>query len=185
VASTTTTDSTTLLKRHLRRVSGNPCWGVAAEYGSWLSLQFGAPSLEIREAQPDAKSGYFSRRRVYLKGQHKLWIEMSDWEILEGKRRKFHSDQSRAQLRRAANLLHGQILVGFSLALRPLRSTFTFDGGSRLISTRYRKAKPDWELWHLYSPRSYIALCSDGNLKFSQLRAELQETKAAVTDFSI
>jgi len=183
----TTADSTTVLKRHLRRVSGSPCWGVTAEFGTYLTLKFGPPSLEIREARPDAKHKTFHRRRVFLNGQHKLWIDMSDWEILEGKRQRYHSGQGRAQLRLAANLIDGQILVGFSLALRPLRSTFTFDEGSRLITTRYRKAKPDWELWHLYSPRSYVGLRSDGNLKFGRLLGPggLAATKATVTDFSI
>ena len=112
---------------------------------------------------------------------------MSDWEILEGKRRRYHSDQGRAQLRRAANLIDGQILVGFSLALRPLRSMFTFDEGSRLITTRYRKAKPDWELWHLYSPESYFGLCSDGNLEFGRWSGPegLAAIKSTVIDFSI
>jgi hypothetical protein len=174
-----------VLKRHLRRLSGLPAWGGSAFFGTWLSLQFGEPRLEIRE--PVANAGRFGRRRrASVVGQHHLWLDMCHWEIFEDSRRRFHSGQSRLLLLRAAAHLEGQILVGVSLSLRPLLTEFEFDGGSRLVARRYPRAASDWELWHLYSPRSYLGLTSDARIHWGWLRPErLRAARLLATQIAV
>jgi hypothetical protein len=97
---------------------------------------------------------------------------MCHWEIFEGSRRRFHSEQSRHLLRRAAAHLDGQIVVALSISVRPLTSEFYFDDGSRLVARRLPRADPDWELWHLYSPRNYLGLTSNGRIQFGRTETE-------------
>jgi len=145
---------------------------VTAEFGSWLTLHFGTPKLDVRDAVPTARSKALQRRAVFVEGQHRLWIDLCDWEIIEAGRRRFHSDQRRGELRRAADHLDGQVLQGFSLSLRPLRCTFRFDAGSTLVTQRYSRARQDDELWRFYSSRTYLGLRSDADLVFGTLDPE-------------
>jgi hypothetical protein len=165
-------DATAVAGRHLRRISGLPCWGVTAEYGSWLGLNFGQPTLEVIEAASAIDSPTLGRRRVFVQGEHRLWVDLCNWEIFENSRRRFHSGQRRASLRRAAARLEGQILRRFSLQLRPLGCAFAFDEGSVLVMRRRAKAQRDDELWHFYSPRTYLSLRSDAQLEFGRLQSE-------------
>ena len=94
-----------LLREYFGPLAGLPCWNVKAEYGSRLSFNFGTPHLETREGNPDAKISSLKRRAVFVTGEFRLWVEMGAWEILENGKRIYHSDQSRAYLRRAASQL--------------------------------------------------------------------------------
>jgi hypothetical protein len=39
----------TQIERVVRRLYGKPCWGVKPGFGSFLTLEFGKPNLEVRE----------------------------------------------------------------------------------------------------------------------------------------
>ena len=174
------------VRRHFSRISGHPCWGVTAEYGSWLGLNFGPPTLHVREGVSDSGQGGLQRRRVFVEGRYRLWIDLCDWTIFEDGRRRFHSAQPRAALRRAAAHLDGQILQHFSLELRPLRCSFGFDQGITLVTERCADARRDDELWHFYSPRTYLGLRSDARLEFGRLQPErLSRCRAPVLELAV
>lgn len=177
--------STSILRGYFRKVSGLPCWGVQSEFGTWLSLEFGEPRLDIKEAIPDSK--FLNRRRVFVKGPYSLWIEMGSWELYEkGSRPIFHSGQVRKQLRRAAARLSGQILIGISQSKRPVVTEFTFDHGYRLRVTAYYRARKDEPLWHLYTKRGVISLRMDGKLEHGiakqrkLFRCQIEDAQIAV-----
>ena len=163
--------STQVLRRHFRRLSGLPSWGVTEEYGV-LGLSFGVPRLQVREAIPDSKVRALQRRRTWISGQHLLLVEPCNWEVLHAPRRRIASDQQPHLRKRAARALNGQVLVNLVLTVRPLSATFHFDQGTRLVLKRQRRAPRDSLLWRLYSPRSYVGLRSDAQLEFGTLRPE-------------
>jgi len=164
--------SSSALKRFFGPLSGLPAWGGLASWGTWLSLEFAQPRLEVREAMPTTGNPRLRRRHASVVGEHNLWLDMCHWEILDGARRRFHSEQSRHLLRRAAAHLDGQIVVALSISVRPLTSEFHFDDGTRLIARRLPRADPDWELWHLYSPRNYLGLTSAGRLQVGWIKPQ-------------
>jgi hypothetical protein len=119
-------------------------------------------------------------------GQHRLWFDLCEWEILEARRRRFHSEQSRAVLRRAAAHLDGQILKRVVLTIRPWACSFVFDGGSTLVARRYRRYRRDDGVWHLYSPRTYLGLRADGQLEFGWLHPErLERCKVSALEIAV
>ena len=126
--------------------------------------------MRIREPYKEASIETLRRRMAYVRGEHKLWIEMADWELRESSRRTFHSEQRRHQLRKAARALQGQCLTSVSIGTRPLRTTFYFDHGSELLVVRYKRANPTWALWHFYTRRTLLALLSSGRLCHSSSR---------------
>lgn len=161
----------------LRRL---PCWHVTAEYGSWLSLRFGRPRLDVREGNPKAKSERLRRRNVFVEGDFLLWVEMGAWDLLENGKRSFHSEQPRSYLRRAAASLESQKIVGVELDANPTSTVLTFDFGSSLHIRPTDDAEPDEALWHLYSRKRCLTLLANGNLEHG-LSANRKPRRATAT----
>jgi hypothetical protein len=66
---------------------GKLAWQVRRGYGSFLTMEFGDPHLEIRQPRAlDASAPHrvrenFARRRVTVVGQWHFWIQYCDWVI--------------------------------------------------------------------------------------------------------
>src|SRR5436305_1318277 len=75
------------LRRAFVPLIGLPAWFVHQGYGSFLTLEFGAPHLRVRE--PRAARGnvsekvkkLFLKRRVSVKGEWHLWIYCCQWRV--------------------------------------------------------------------------------------------------------
>ena len=166
-------------RRYFDRIARQPCWHATAEYGTWLSLNFGQPKLVIREGNPSSKSELMRRRKVTVQGDGLLWVEMGAWELREGRRRLFHSEQSRSFLRRAAARLDGQILVRLEVQTSPLRSTFSFDHGSVLSVWAHETNEDDDPLWHIYGGRGCLSLLAGGKVEYGHGNSQSPRRVAA------
>jgi hypothetical protein len=176
--------SRSLIKRYFGKIAGQPCWHVTAEFGTWLSLNFGAPSLRVEGAVPDSDIPGFRRRRVFVDGEALLWIEMGAWELLMMGRRIHHSSQSRHQLRKAAAQLDGQKLLSVNLQVDPLATTFIFEEECELRVFVGPDLSSDDPLWHLYVGKGCISLIADGTLEYGQSNSN-QPKSCSVQDFVI
>ncbi|MCU1244544.1 MAG: hypothetical protein JWN02_454, partial [Acidobacteria bacterium] len=64
-----------------------PCWGVKRGYSTFLTFEFGNPSLVIREpivASPGASASLrrmLARRNVHARGEWHLWIYCCNWSV--------------------------------------------------------------------------------------------------------
>ena len=105
------------------------------------------------------------RRRVFVVGEFLLWVEMGAWELFEGGKRLFHSEQPRSYLRRAAARLDSQQLSLVELTCNPVSTVFIFDHGSRLHVRPTEEAAPDEPLWHIYAQGKCLSLLSNGTLE--------------------
>src|SRR5690349_21194900 len=71
----------------LRPLLGQLAWHVRGGYGSFLTLEFGQPHIEIREPinpSPDHSARVqrnLLRRRAFIVGDWHLWIQYCDWTI--------------------------------------------------------------------------------------------------------
>ena len=155
-----------LLREYFEQLAGLPCWNVKAEYGSWLSLNFGTPHLETREGNPDAKIGSLKRRAVFVTGEFRVWVEMGAWEILENGKRIYHSDQSRAYLRRAASRLDSQKISVVALLGDEKTTVFSFDQGSQLHVRSVETADADEGQWHVYCHGNCLTLLANWTLEY-------------------
>lgn len=156
--------SRSLLREYFGQVADLPCWHVTAEFGSWLSLHFGQPRLEVREANPNSRALALRRRAVHVVGDYLLWIEMGAWELHQSGCAAFHSEQSRAKLRRAAGCLDGQKVVAVRVSGRS--TEITFDFGSVLRVNPTSGAEPDETLWHMYARDNCLSLSADGKFEY-------------------
>lgn len=152
-------------ERSFRRLYGKPCWNARRGHGSFLTLEFGTPRLEIREPRKASPGSSrivrknFARRLVTLRGDWHLWIYCADWTVYDTRKRVADSDASKTKIDEAAGLLDGQALTEATFQYRGCRSVFSFDLGGRLVVTPY---EPSDEAWMLFEPdRKVLALKGD------------------------
>jgi hypothetical protein len=166
-------------KRVFKRLLGKPCWDVRPGYGSFLTLEFGRPHLEIHEPIA-ARKGVsakvrerLARRHVRTYGEWHLWIKCCDWEVhFKGKR--VGDSSTKLGIRRAADFLNGQKLIQFSLASRKVQSIFVFDLGATLKISPYDKSSG--EQWLLFEPsQKVLTLRADG--RYRHIRSDLPADK--------
>jgi hypothetical protein len=136
-----------------RPLLGRPCWNAKSGYGSFLTVEFGEPHLEIQEprrARPRSSERVrqlLGRRHVTVRGEWHLWIYCCAWEVLTGDEvvgdSALHSD-SKEPIRRAAEELNGQRLTSVTVDPSRGRSVFHFDLGSRLETRPYDEGSGQW-----------------------------------------
>ena len=149
-------------------ILGKPCWDVKPGHGSFLTLEFGEPHLEVREpiAARRAVSAkarkLLARRQVKVHGEWHLWIYCCDWEVrCKGKR--VGDSSTRLGSRRAATFPNGQKLIQFSIQPRKVQSIFVFDLGATLKTFPYNKTS---EQWLVFEPsQKVLVLRADGRYK--------------------
>ena len=162
------TEARRLVADHIRSLSGFPCWSVRQGGGSFVTFEFGAPRLEVREPIPHAKVPSLRRRLVTVRGEHHLWIEQCDWSLLEHDQPIAHSESERAVLSEALARLDGAKLRAVRLC--PSRGgtdlQFEFDFALRL--ERCVDSGPDAPIWHLWSGDRVLSLLASGQLELGQ-----------------
>ncbi|MCC2670401.1 MAG: hypothetical protein K0Q72_2872 [Armatimonadetes bacterium] len=150
------------IESHFQPLIGLPCWNVKPGFGSYLTLEFGEPHLEIQEPRP-AREGVservrksLARRHVTTRGQWHLWIYCCRWSVITDGELvgdcALDSD-SKEPIRRAAEELDGQKLIGVTIAATSGTCVFYFDLGSRLETVPYDDQS---EQWLLYQPGGMV-----------------------------
>lgn len=125
---------------------GQPCWGAKSGTAAFVTLEFGNPSLAIREprapkaSDSPAVAKHMGRRHVIVRGERRLWIQSCAWKVMTGGKRIGHSNPtgtSRRPIDRAAEELNGQKLMQVTVNPRTSATVFEFDLGSRLETRPY------------------------------------------------
>jgi hypothetical protein len=148
------------IEKIFRKLYGKPCWGVNPGVGSFLTLEFGKPHLEIREPVLASKGApakvrkHLARRGVYVHGEWHLWIYCCDWELRSGGKR-IGDGSTKLKSRRAAEFLNGQRLTRFSISPRKANCAFEFDLGATLNTWPYDNES---EQWLLYEPSHKVLI---------------------------
>jgi hypothetical protein len=165
-----------------QEIYGQPCWRVSPGYGSFLTLEFGNPHLEIREPQVP-KPGTTKRvrqlmmsRKVFIHGDWHLWIYCCEWKVF--RRRELVGDSSsKSRIQRAADFLDGQKLVRFSIRPRRMQCVFEFDLGGRLETRPYDQRGEQW-FFFIKPAHMVLTLRADGYYSYHRSdRAENEKWK--------
>jgi hypothetical protein len=153
-------------------IYGNPAWSVKKGHGSFLTLEFGQPELEIREplTAPPGASGVqerLGRRRVTVTGRWHLWIYCCNWSITLLDTEVAHSESSDDVIAFATDQLDGQKLLSVRRDGRPGTWVFAFDLGGELRTWPYDDDLSD-EQWLLYERDSgnVLAVWADGQCSY-------------------
>lgn len=147
------------IDRILAAVYGSYAWAVKQGHGSFLTLEFGMPSLQICElmdvppqASMQSRSG-LQRRRVNVVGKWHLWIYCCNWSISFMGREAAYSESSREAIAFAAEQLDGQRLSYVRRHSAQGTWIFTFDLGGELTTWPYGN-DPLEEQWLFYEGES-------------------------------
>jgi hypothetical protein len=157
-----------------KKIYGKPCWGVSPGVGSFLTLNFGEPHLEIREPIVAGKGasarvrGDLARRAVRVHGEWQLWLTHCNWEILAAGKR-VGDGSTKMKVQRAADFLNGQKLLRFSISTTKGETVFDFDLGATLKTRPYDRKS---EQWLLFTP-SRTVLTARADLFYKYERADL------------
>jgi hypothetical protein len=162
----------------LKGIVGKSCWGVRPGHGSFLTIEFGRPHLEVREPIAVRKKvtakvrEQMGRRRVYIHGEWHFWIKCCDWEVrYKGKR--VGDSSTKARIRRAADFLDGQKLIRFSILPRKAQSIFVFDLGASLKTFPYDKGSQQWLLFE--PSKKVLVLRADGQYQYVRSETSADE----------
>lgn len=144
----------------IRGLAGKLSWGGSNGHGSWLSLNFGEPSLRVRKPRRGSQ-----QRRVDLRGEYWLWVELGKWKLVaEPGHVICTSDSSKAELSKAAAALDGLFLHAIEHSSAQVKTRFHFESGMVLLVSRHDDSEPEEELWYLYSPEMVLMCMPDGTL---------------------
>ena len=149
---------------------GLHAWGVEHGYGSFVTMEFGVPELEILsprlvQTAIDGVPTRTERRDVYARGQWHLWIYCCDWSISFNGVQLAHDESDDVSMNRALSILNGQVLTAVSVT-DIAHTKFEFDLGCEL--TTWPGPPEDYdgeavEQWYLYKPnKQVLTLRSDG-----------------------
>ena len=136
------------------KLIGKPCWGVQRGWGSFLTLEFGDPHLEIREPRESTSEfkrvrDVAARRAVRVRGDWHLWIYCCQWGVFDDSGKLVGDTSTKSAIDKAAKFLNGQALVAGSLVARGMHTTLEFDLGATLKIKPYNRTD---EQWMLYEP---------------------------------
>lgn len=137
---------------------GLPAWGAKQGHGSFLTFEFGQPSLEVKEWQSPRKG---LRRSAHVHGEWHVWIYCCDWRFLQRDQQLAWSEDGGEKIARAAAMLSGQKLMRVDVEPSQGRSTFWFDLGGVLETWPYDDASTE-EQWHIYGPVDVFTYRGDG-----------------------
>ncbi|WP_341315685.1 hypothetical protein WN982_10850 [Paraburkholderia sp. IMGN_8] len=150
-------------------VYGHPAWSVKKGYGSFLTLEFGQPALQIREprfASPDASEQVqelLGRRHVSVTGSWHLWIYCCNWSIALSGKEVVHNESPTDDIAFATQRLDGQKLLSVTWGTTLGSWVFAFDLGGELKTWPYGEDPSD-EQWLLYERDSgnVLSVRADG-----------------------
>jgi hypothetical protein len=162
------------IDRWFQPLLGQPCWGLHYERNLNLSMNFGKPSLRVREpfstgSKSEAVRRMATGRRVTVRGQWWLWIYCCYWRLTWNGLELATGSSSFRRIERATAQLAGQQLVSLVVEPKTGATRFVFDLGCVLHCRRFER-DTDAELWMLYKRSGYV-LSVHGNGTFSHQRA--------------
>lgn len=151
---------------------GVPSWLVRKGHGSFITFEFGSPTVEIAEpytTRVDITGAHFEtlRRPSHVHGQWHLWIYCCDWSLSLQGALLAHCESDDVTINRGLGVLNGQAIIDVRIDYRDATTTFLFDLGCVLVT---RPAEGDVygvepvEQWMLYQPdKNVLTARSDGS----------------------
>ena len=122
----------------MRPALGKPCWLVRHGYGSFVTMEFGEPQVEVSgpflmhvhiEGAPERSP----RRSAFVRGDWHLWIYCCRWSLALEAIQLAHEESDDITMSRALAALNGQILT--AVQVEPdSRTTFSFDLGCTFLT---------------------------------------------------
>lgn len=167
-----------IIRRTFEQLRGQPCWGLQYDRQVNLSMNFGKPSLRMREpyrtnSRSTAIQQGAAHRQVRVRGQWWLWIYCCYWRLSSNGKELARGASSLKRIERGMSHLDGQNLTSVEVSPTTGATRFAFDLGC-LLECRRLEQESDEELWLLYKPSGYV-LSVYGNGTLSHRQSTVRE----------
>lgn len=122
-----------------RPLIGLPAWQVRRGHGSFLTMEFGEPHLEIRQPRvvvgevDERVKKNFQRRRVFVLGKWHFWVQYCNWTLVNPNGRVSSDDTDTAKVDKCLGELDGQILIEVCEDINRASCDLKFDLGGVLM----------------------------------------------------
>ena len=119
-------------------IVGKNVWQVNRGIGSFLTMEFGLPRLEIREPKPknelrsEVSKKILTRRRITVLGEWHLWLQCTSWSMTFEDDPGVNGDSSPADIDNGIRSLDGQKLEMIALRDHATKFVMKFDLGALL-----------------------------------------------------
>lgn len=120
-----------IIEKSFEQLKTLPCWGVKQGHGSFLTLEFGQPHLDIIESKTR------KRRRITVHGDWHLWIYCCYWVIKDDGQTLAHCESEREEINQALQKIDGQMLRKITLGPEFACAEFEFEWGVKLQTEPY------------------------------------------------
>jgi hypothetical protein len=155
---------------------GLPSWQVRWDSQIGLDLNFGPPTLEVRDPRPIVNgsarvSASFARRGVYLRGSHWLLVSAPHWRVELAGGFVVRDTGSVTRLNQVVARLKGEKLEGLYVNSRTGMTTFYFDLGGRIVARGNSNAPPDSEIWTISNNSRSVAVYAGGGYTYNSVKA--------------
>lgn len=169
-----------IIGKSFEPIFGQPCWGLNHERYLNLSLNFGTPSLRVREPLPNhsksaALSQLAARRLVTVRGEWWLWLWCCHWQLSQNGERLATGSSSPRRIDQSLKILAGQRLISADVRSNTGKTRFAFDLGACLECRRFDQKREE-SLWSLYKPKGYV-LSVWNNGRFSHDRGSTHQER--------
>ena len=123
-----------IIEGSFKPLYGQPAWGLHHERHLNLSMNFGKPSIRIREPySTDSRSEVVrqmaARRQVTVRGEWWLWVYLCYWRLTSDGLELATGSSSIRRIERATAQLEGQALVSVDVEPETGATRFVFDLG--------------------------------------------------------
>lgn len=142
----------------LRPVLGRTLWLVGRGHGSFITMEYGEPHVDVREPRLwplhiEGAPAKTLRRSPFVHGEWHLWIYCCEWSLLLKYVQLAHNESDNVTMDRALRVLNGQVLKAVDIEPDDSRTRFTFDLGCSLLTYPAPPGIYDdpVEQWKLYS----------------------------------
>ncbi|WP_373060433.1 hypothetical protein [Zunongwangia sp. H14] len=170
----------------LEPIVGQFIWGARQLTGSFLTLEFGKPTIEFgRVHQPSEKNRFpfnkFERRRVRIKGEYSLFISMSNWKIYADKTELAYDESERNEIKLALQFINGQKLSSITLNTEENLTELKFDLGGKIVISGEWYTDDLNEMWSFYTGTNKV-LTYRNDKKISYEKAGMEYGKEKFTE---
>lgn len=135
---------------------GLVAWQVKRGVGTFFTMEFGSPRLEVREPKnqftgpvSESVKRIFQRRKISVLGEWHFWLQYCDWEIRTESSFVASDEEDNAKLDTVLGEVDGQILMAVNEESTNSTCTFTFDLGAKLTMTPSTEFEGE-DMWTLY-----------------------------------
>lgn len=155
--------------RVLAALNGQFAWAVSQGYGTFLTVNFGGPHMEIREpinasesASPDVRRN-LARRRIHIVGDWHLFVQYADWKIFTINHSAGSGDEWSDTVKNSLEELDGQRLLCVEVGAAAHSCVLKFDlGGELHISPSPEIVDDQWSLHAWNGP--LVSCRADGTI---------------------